>query len=146
MKRFILIFFALILGGCATDMSRYYELQAKAIESDNNVVMAMASAAAAGDKGALMWLALRKSQGGQILPPQDKALQWASILVPAVTNIYGINRNAAISLRQLDAEVEQYTTTMGAITGIASQGIDAAAKPPVVIGPSEGFQTLYPQD
>lgn len=126
------------LTGCATDMSKYYEVQGKAIEADNNVVMAMAAAAAGGDKGALMWLALRKPQGGQIAVPQDRALQWASILVPAITNIYGINRNAAISMQQIEAETQQYTTTMGTLGAIANKGMEEAGKvtfPPVYTVP-----------
>lgn len=134
MKRiFFLIAATLFLGACATDMSRYYDVQAKAIEADNNAVMALAAAAASGNQGAIVALALRQNSGAKIVPPQDKALQWASILVPGLTNIYGINRNAAISMKRLDAEVEMYTTTMGTISGISSQGIDAASKPPLVV-------------
>lgn len=138
MKRIItaaLLGFALFLTGCATDMSKYYEVQGKAIEADNNAVMALATAAATGNQGAIMALALRKSAAGQIAVPQDKALQWASILIPSLTNVYGINRNATISMKQIDAESEQYTTTMQAVTGIASQGIEAASKPPLVVQP-----------
>lgn len=124
---------AVLMTGCATDMSKYYEVQAKAIEADNAAVMGLAAAAAQGNQGAIMALALRQGQAGKIVPPQDKALQWASILVPAVTNIYGINRNAALSMRQLDAEVEMYGTTLGAFGTLAGQAIDAAAKDPLVI-------------
>lgn len=121
MKRIILILAAgLALTGCATDMSKYYEVQAKAIDADNNAVMALAAAAASGNQGAIMALALRKSAAGQIAVPQDKAMAWASILIPSLTNIYGINRNAAISMKQIDAEVQQYTTTMGTLQGIAT--------------------------
>ena len=129
---------ALFLTGCATDMSKYYEVQGKAIEADNNAVMALATAAASGNQGAIMALALRKSAAGQIAIPQDKALQWASILIPAATNVYGINRNAAISMANIQAESEQYTTTMTTVSGIASQGIAAAGKvvfPPVYTVP-----------
>jgi len=139
MKRIITVFAAvaaLFLAGCATDMSKYYDVQAKAIEADNNAVMGLAAAAAQGNQGAIMALAMRQGQAGKIAPPQDKALQWASILVPAATNIYGINRNAAISMKQLDAEVEMYGTTMGAFGTLAGQGIDAAAKDPLVIQPT----------
>lgn len=109
-----------VLTGCATDMSKYYEVQGKAIEADNNAVMALATAAAQGNQGAIMALALRQSAAGKIAVPQDKALAWASVLVPALTNIYGINRNAAISMQQIEAETQQYTTTMGTLQGIAT--------------------------
>ena len=142
MKALLIAAFALLMTGCATDMTKYYEVQQKAIEADNNVVMAMAAAASSGDKGALMWLAMRKPQGGQIAPPQDKALQWASILLPTVTNIYGINRNTRISLANINAETERFDATMGTLEGIATQGIDAAGQVPVIVAPSEGFQLL----
>jgi uncharacterized lipoprotein YajG len=127
---------ALFLAGCATDMSRYYAVQEKAVEADNNAVMALAAAAASGNQGAIVALALRQNSGAKIAPPQDKALQWASILVPGLTNIYGINRNAAISMKQIDAEVQMYTGTLDAVGSIAGQGIDAAAKDPLVIQPT----------
>ena len=141
MKRITMILaagLALFLTGCATNMDKYYEVQGKAIEADNNAVMGLAAAAATGNQGAIMALALRRSAAGQIAVPQDKALQWASILIPAATNVYGINRNAAISMANIQAESDQYTTTMTTIGGIASQGISAAGKvvfPPVYTVP-----------
>ena len=130
--------FSLSLVGCATNMDSYYATQQKAIEADNNAVMALAAAAASGNQGAIMALALRRSAAGQIAVPQDKALAWASILVPSLTNIYGINRNAAISMKQIDAEVEQYTTTLGTLGSIANKGMEEAGKvtfPPVYTVP-----------
>lgn len=136
MKRIIAIITAAIaLTGCATDMSKYYEVQGKAIEADNNAVMALAAAAATGNQGAIMALALRKSAAGQIQVPQDKALQWASILVPGLTNLYAINRNTSVQMKQIDAEADKYTTTMGTLEGIAGKGIDAAAKDPIIVEP-----------
>jgi hypothetical protein len=141
----LIIGLALLLTGCSTtDMTKYYEVQQKAIEADNHVVMAMAAAAASGDQGALMWLALRKPQGGQIAPPQDKALQWASVLVPAVTNIYGINRNTMLSMERIRAETQMFDATMGTIEGIAGQGFEAATQPPYIVGPEAGFRLLSP--
>lgn len=127
---------ALFLAGCATDMSKYYEVQAKAIEADNNAVMALAAAAATGHDGAIVALALRQGQAGKIAPPQDKALQWASILLPTATNLYGINRNTTVQLANIEATTERYGLTMGAFGTLAGQGIDAAAKDPLVIQPT----------
>jgi len=137
MKRIITIFaagFAMLLTGCATDMSRYYDVQAKAIEADNNAVMALAAAAAAGNNGAIVALAMRQGQAGKIAPPQDKALQWASILVPAATGLVQGRWGYGIQKAQIGAESERYGLTLGTLGGIASQGIDAAGKvifPPV---------------
>jgi hypothetical protein len=135
MKTILALVLTVFLTGCATDMSKYYEVQGKAIEADNNAVMALAAAAATGNQGAIMALALRKSAAGSIAVPQDKAMAWASILIPSLTNVYGINRNAAISMKQIDAEVQQYGLTMGTLGGIAGQGIEAASKPPVIVEP-----------
>lgn len=137
MKRiFFLIAAPLFLGACATDMSKYYETQAKAIEADNNAVMALAAAAAQGNQGAIVALALRQGSAGKIAPPQDKALQWASILLPTATNLYGINRNTTLQLANIDATTERYGLTMGAFGTLAGHGIDAAAKDPLVIQPT----------
>ena len=151
MKRILALVLAVFLTGCATDMSRYYDVQAKAIEADNNAVMALAAAAASGNQGAIMALALRKSAASQIQVPQDKALQWASILVPSLTNIYGINRNAAISMQQINAETEQYTSTMGTLQGIATGAFNnptylpmQPSEKPTYLPVTPGVQPLRP--
>lgn len=134
--RILLIVAAGLQGaGCASDMTGYYATQQKAIEADNNAVMALATAAATGNQGAIMALALRRSAAGNIAVPQDKALAWASILVPGVTQLYGIQKNTQVQLRQIDAEASKYGATLDAITGVASQGITAAAKDPVIVEP-----------
>lgn len=140
MKRLTIIILAagIALTGCATDMSKYYEVQGKAIEADNNAVMALAAAAASGNQGAIMALALRRSAAGQIAVPQDKALAWASVLVPGLTNLYAINRNTSVQMEQIKAETEQYTTTMGTLQTISIKGMDEAGKvtfPPVYTVP-----------
>lgn len=138
---------ALLLTGCATDMSRYYAVQEKAVEADNNAVMGLAAAAATGNQGAIMALALRQGSAGKIAPPQDKALVWASVLIPSLTNLYGINRNTSVQLANINAETERYGTTMSTLGGIAGQGIDAAAKDPVVISTTlTGSSVLYPRE
>lgn len=116
----LIIALAVFLTGCATDMSKYYEVQGKAIEADNNAVMALATAAAQGNQGAIMALALRKSAAGSIAVPQDKALAWASVLVPGLTNLYAINRNTSVQMQQIEAETQQYGATMGTLQGIAT--------------------------
>lgn len=150
MKRSITLFVALaaaLLTGCATDMSRYYDVQAKAVEADNNAVMGLAAAAATGNQGAIMALALRQGNAGKIAPPQDKALVWASILIPSLTNIYGINRNTTVQMANIEAETTRYGTTMGTLGSIAGQGINAAAKDPVVVSTTlTGSSVIYPRE
>jgi hypothetical protein len=144
MKAIAIAILAVFMTGCATDMSRYYAVQEKALEADKAAVMALAAAAASGNQGAIVALALRQGQSGKIAPPQDKALQWASVLAPTLTNIYGINRNTRISLANINAETERYDATLGAIEGIAGQGFEAATQPPYIVGPEMGFRLLSP--
>jgi hypothetical protein len=145
MKRILAVTLAVFLTGCATNMDGYYAVQSKAIEADNNAVMALAAAAATGNQGAIVALAMRKSAAGQIQVPQDKAMQWASILVPGLTNLYAINRNTMIQGKQIEAETQQYGATLSTLGGIAGQGIEAAGKP-IIVGPSEGISVLYPTE
>jgi hypothetical protein len=146
MKRIALILVALMLTACATDMSKYYEVQEKAIEADNNAVMGLAAAAAAGNQGAIMALAMRQSNAGKIAVPQDKAMAWASILIPSLTNIYGINRNTTVQLANIQAETAQYGATLSTVGSIAGQGIEAAGNPIVVGTTPTGASVLYPRE
>jgi hypothetical protein len=128
----------LVLTGCATDMSKYYEVQGKAIEADNNAVMGLAAAAATGNQGAIMALALRQGSAGKIAPPQDKALVWASVLIPSLTQLYGINRNSMVQVKQIEAETTQYGATLGTIGAISIKGMEEAGTvvfPPVYTVP-----------
>ena len=136
---------AVLMTGCATDMSKYYAVQEKAIEADNNAVMALAAAAAQGNQGAIVALALRQGQAGKIAPPQDKALQWASVLLPTVTNLYSIQQGTRVNLANIEATTERYGLTMGTVSGIASQGIEAASKPPVIVSTQPtGSSVIFP--
>jgi hypothetical protein len=135
---------ATLLTGCATDMSRYYDVQAKAIEADNNAVMALAAAAAAGNNGAIVALAMRQGQAGKIAPPQDKALQWASLIVPTLTNIYGINRNTTVQLANIGAETERYGTTMGTLQGIATGAFNAPTFLPIAPSANPTYLPVTP--
>lgn len=131
------------LAGCATDMTAYYKAMEKIAEADNNAVMGLSAAAQRGSEGAVVALAVRKSMAGQIAPPQDKALVWASILVPSLTNLYGINRNTSVQLANINADTEKYGLTIGAIRGVSETAIN---KEPVIVGPSEGFGVMYPRE
>lgn len=123
---------AVALAGCATSHDKYYEAikaQAEATKAQQDRIEGqIAALAATGDaqaKGMAMayWI-MKGAKGGdsvaRIQPPQDTALQWASILVPGLTNLYAINRNTSVQMEQIKAEAEQYTTTMGTLQGIAT--------------------------
>jgi len=129
---------AFAMTGCATNYDAYYAVQQKAVEADNNAVMGLAAAAATGNQGAIMALALRQGSAGKIAPPQDKALVWASILVPSITNLYGINRNSMVQIKQIESDTAQYGATLGTIGAISIKGMEEAGKvvfPPVYTVP-----------
>ena len=149
MKRLIIAALAAVaLAGCATSQDKYYEAikaQADAAKAQQDRIEGQITAlAATGDaqaKGMAMayWI-MKGAKGGdsvvRIQPPQDKALQWASILVPGLTNLYSIQQNTRVNLANIEATTERYGLTMGAFGTLAGQGIDAAAKDPLVIQPT----------
>lgn len=122
-----------LLIGCASTSSEYYSSIQHANEQRAKVEIARAEAElervkalqsfAYSDDGssstaAVMALALTGSdssssrgadQSSMVAPRQpesrsDTALRWASVLVPSLTNIYGINRNAAVNMQRIEAD------------------------------------------
>lgn len=139
---------ALTLGGCATDDYRHYAeaqmamAQAKST-ADQARYSALARIAETGDSAArvaaVMSLAgigdgARQAPATVAAPvsPGGTALQWASILVPGVTQAYMISSNVKLGMRQSDNATalglgqsrDQAATsaaTMGAFTSVAGQ-------------------------
>jgi hypothetical protein len=148
MKRFLSLIFALALAGCATDDYQHYAqaqmamAQAKST-ADQARYTALARIAETGDSvarvAAVMSLAglgdgARQAPSSVAAPvsPGSTALQWASILVPGVTQAYMISSNVKLGMRQSDNQTalglgqsrDQAATsaaTFGAITTISSQ-------------------------
>ena len=103
---------ALTLTACATSNDAYYnaiaEREKRQAEMQLRADTAIAQMAQNGDaqaKGmAIMYFAQRagQNQGGQgIAPPKSMAeqlLPWASIFVPALTQVYGIQQNTQVQL------------------------------------------------
>jgi len=104
--------------GCATnkDYQMYAETQQKIAHaqamSDTARYAALAEIAKTGDSGARVAAVMSinfGSQSGnsprvqQVNPPKtfgDTALQWTSILLPSLTNIYGITANRQVAITQ----------------------------------------------
>lgn len=158
MKRLMIAAVAAVaLAGCATSQDKYYEAitaQAKAQnDAQDRIEGQITALAATGDaqaKGMAMayWI-MKGAKGGdsvvRIQPPQDKALQWASILVPGLTNLYSIQKSTQVQLANIEATTERYGLTMGTVSGIASQGIEAASKPPVIVNSTPaGSSVIFP--
>jgi hypothetical protein len=109
---------AVMTVGCATnkDYQLYAETQQKIAQaqamSDTARYAALAEIAKTGDSGARVAAVMSinfGSQSGnsprvqQVNPPKtfgDTALQWTSILLPSLTNIYGITANRQVAITQ----------------------------------------------
>jgi hypothetical protein len=147
--RYIVLLLALALSACATqDYKAYADAQANVATARANADTARYNAlsriAEGGDAtskiAAVMALALGTqgaSQPTQIAaPPQNEALQWASILVPSVTNIAGMAFNARVAMANADNNARVSESTNAAFLGIA-----AKIQAPVTVVPT----TVIPQ-
>jgi hypothetical protein len=103
----------LTLTACATGNDAYYQAiaarEARIAEQELRADTAVAQMAAAGDQQAkgmgLMYFALKANSAKQnqqaIAAPKSTAeaiLPWASLIVPSITQIYSITKNAEIAL------------------------------------------------
>lgn len=148
MKKLLTLASVALLTGCATnDYALYAETQ-KAIAQARAVseaarYNALAEIAKTGDSAAKVAAVLSIQMGGSpttqaaqnVAPPKtigDTALQWTSILLPSLTQIYGINQNArtaitqsnnttAASIAQSNNQAAIAASTNQAFTNIASQ-------------------------
>jgi len=155
MTRFLTILvmsIGFLLTGCATH-EKYYEAVKSVEEAKANAQAAQATAimklAGDGDaqaKGmALMFFAMQgaKAGGNQTVmaPPVDPVLEWVRVLAGPVTNLWGIVENNRTQRHASDNSVALQQINMGTLGNVANTAI---TQPPVVIGPTEGFGTLYP--
>ena len=127
----------LALSGCATDdYKRYSETQAAIASARSNAEVAryqaLAEIARSGDStakvAAVMSLQMGASQNvpqQQIAAPRsagDIALQWASVLVPSVTQLYGINANRQIAITQSNNQAAVATSTNNTFASMNAAG------------------------
>ena len=138
---------ALLLTGCATNYDAYVKAQVAIIEAqsaaETNRLVAMTKIAESGDAtvkaATVMGLALTgNKQMTTLQAPVDPVLQWASILVPSLTNVYGIRQNTTVQLANIESETAQYGATLGTLGAISIRGMEEAGKvtfPPVYTVP-----------
>lgn len=155
MKRVIvslMVLCALALSGCASGeqyaayvAAETAKAEAKA-SADVAKYKALALIGASGGEtakvAALISLASAPQQGQGVLglaPPRsagDTALQWASILVPGLTQAYGINRNTALAMRQSDnalAVTQSTNSTMLGFGQLINSPVVVEQPAPVVV-------------
>ena len=169
----VLALSSLGLAGCATGTSYkvYADTQRAIAEANAKAemarVQALSSIAKDGDSAAkvaaVITLNLGKtSNSGQpaLQQPEslgDQIFKWTSIILPSATQLYSINRNAAISLNNSnnskDIALDNNRTQVDMGRLIAGQTVpeDPVMVDPIIIQDAEGNQTaefpqaVYPQ-
>ena len=95
MKAILSILCAVLVAGCASSNTQYYEAVQKAAEANSAAAQskfeALSKIAASGDgqaaSAAVMALALTQTSTIQPIPQQSEAIQWASVLASPVTSL-----------------------------------------------------------
>jgi hypothetical protein len=148
---------AVVLAGCGTtEQYKMYAETQKSIAQANAMAetaryAALAEIAKTGDPGARVAAVMSinfGAQGGngprvqQVAPPKtfgDTALQWTSVLLPSLTNLYGISANRSIATTQSNNAAATAASTNSAMVNIANGGATAAS----AIA-TEGFKAASP--
>lgn len=166
MKLSMIALGALILTGCASNDYRLYaETQVKIAQAQAQAeatketarYAALAEIAKTGDTTARVVAAMSIQQGnssGQqtspkinVAPPKtwgDTALQWTSVFLPSITQLYGISANRQISITQSNNAAATAASTNQAFTNIATSGFSSNAtiansiKPNITISGNTG--------
>jgi len=144
MKLTLIALGALILTGCASNDYRLYaEMQVKIAQAQAQAeatkeaarYAALAEIAKTGDTTARVAAAMSIHQGTgstqqtspkiNVAPPKswaDTALQWTGVLLPSVTQLYGISANRQIAITQSNNAAATAASTNQAFTNIANGG------------------------
>ena len=134
----------LILAGCSTSTSQYYEAVQRTAEANALAHQAkfdaLSKIAASGDgqaaSAAVMALALTNTQSIQPIPQQSEALQWASVLATPVTSLGMMwmqadsaktmaRYNSEVDLARISADAATQEALYGSFVDTASAGYDA---------------------
>jgi len=159
---------AILVVGCAGSSAEYYAAIQHANEQRAAVELAKAEAESARmealksfayseDEGAraaaVMGITFAGNQNdsknngstGMAMPRQpestgDTVLKWASVLVPSLTNLYGMNRNSAVQMEQIDADRDMSIHDNDTMLGFGRLAADKEA--PIVNDQGDGV--IYP--
>jgi len=128
--KLIAILCTLALTGCATGQYEAYAAAHKAQAAAQTArYQALADIAKMGDTTAKVAAVMSLQMGGQqqntqINAPKswaDYALQWTGLLLPTFGQVYTINKQTSLGLRQSDNATALGVSTNAAFVGIASQ-------------------------
>jgi hypothetical protein len=121
----------LALTGCATgkEYEAYAEAHKAQAAAQSARYQALADIAKQGDTTAKVAAVITLNQGGgqaqsQIAAPKSAAehlIQWTSILLPSLTNIYGINKQAQVGISQSNNATTLGVSTNAAFVGLAGK-------------------------
>lgn len=133
---------ALALTGCATaEYAAYAEAHKAQAAAQTARYQALADIAKQGDTTAKVAAVMSLQMGGGQQSPQinapknwaDYALQWTGLLLPTVGQIYTVNKQTSLGMRQSDNATAVAVSTNNAFVGIASK-IQAPAANVTTIG------------
>lgn len=144
MKLITTILAVLLLAGCASSSTQYYEAVQRTAEANAKAAQAkfdaLSKIAASGDgsaaSAAVMALALTNTSNVQPIPQQSEALQWASILASPVTSLGMMwmqadsaktmaRYNSKVDLARVAAESKDNQALYGAFVDTAAAGYSA---------------------
>jgi hypothetical protein len=120
----------LALTGCATgkEYEAYAEAHKAQAAAQTARYQALADIAKQGDTtakvAAVITLNQSSGQASQIAAPKSVAehlIQWTSILLPSLTNIYGINKQAQVGIAQSNNATTLGVSTNAAFVGLAGK-------------------------
>ena len=131
MKLIAIILCALALTGCATkEYQAYAEVHKAQAAAQTARFQALADIARQGDTTAKVAAVMSLQLGGgsqqnqQVVAPKswsDHALQWTGLLLPTVGQIYTINKQTGLGMRQSDNATALGISTNAAFVGMASK-------------------------
>jgi hypothetical protein len=130
MKLLAIAVCSVALTGCAhKEYQAYADAHKAQAAAQTARFQALADIAKQGDTTAKVAAVMSLQMGGgqqstQIAAPKswaDYAMQWTGLLLPSLTNIYGINKQTSLGMRQSDNATALGISTNAAFVGIASQ-------------------------
>lgn len=130
MKRITLLAIVAALSGCATpEYAAYVEAHKAQAASNTARYQALADIAKQGDTAAKVAAVMSLQMGGNqaqsniAMPVStgDRLLQWTSILLPSVTQIYSVGKQTSLGIAQSNNTRELGISTNNAFVGIAGK-------------------------
>ena len=142
MQRLIIVIAACALSACAAPgYEQYLAAQQGIATARSNADIArydaLANIASKGDSAASVAAAMALAMGGNtpqpvIAAPQNELLQWAGVLVPALTQAYAIGQSANVAINASNNAARSAEATTAGFVGMAGK-IQAPVIAPTVL-------------